>query len=199
MTLSGKSWVKQFPASRSVDSLDLSFRSKVTEFLNALESAGAQVKINNTLRPRQRAYLMHYSWCIWKRWQGITPAAVPAFLPNVGESPVDIEWLHKTSTGAPDDEASFGAAYNMVVAYGMTRLHTPPAIDSQHSRGKALDMDVAWPHSLTIREKSGDPRTITSSPRNGSNAELIEVGKSYGVIHYFKVLDDIAHWSVDGH
>jgi hypothetical protein len=44
-----------------VDDLQEPFRSKTTAFLGALADAGARVTIAATLRPPQRAYLMHYS------------------------------------------------------------------------------------------------------------------------------------------
>jgi hypothetical protein len=39
---------------------------------------------------------------------------------------------------------------------------------------------------------------IDSTPRDSSNAELIAVSKTYGVIHFINVAKDKIHWSTDG-
>src|ERR1700758_4288917 len=89
---SGKAWVRRFPTSKRVDDLEPIFRGSVKRFLAALADADVAITISATLRPRQRAYLMHYAWCIV---QGkVTPGAVPAFVPRKGEEPVNIRWLH---------------------------------------------------------------------------------------------------------
>jgi hypothetical protein len=50
---------------------------------------------------------------------------------------------------------------------------------------------------LTISQKSGTPRTISSLPRNGTNVELAEVGATYEVIKA-KFGTDPPHWSSTG-
>ena len=199
MPFSGTSWVQLFPTSKSLASLDPVFRQRVTNFLDALTTAGAHVTITATRRPRQRAYLMHYSWCIWKHWNGTTASSVPAFMPEAGEAPIDIQWVHKTPSGAPDNNASVQAAFAMAGAYEITGLHVPPALNSNHIQGKALDMVISWHGTLSIKEKSGQTRTITSTPRTGTNADLIDVGKTYAVFHLINVMADPPHWSINGH
>jgi hypothetical protein len=124
---------------------------------------------------------------------------VPAFAPNAGEQPIDIQWLHKTAAGAPDPAASQAGALAMVNGYGLSGLHVPPALNSNHIQGKALDMMISWTGTLSIATKSGQTQQIATAPRNGTNAQLIAVGKSYNVIHLLNVMADPPHWSVDGH
>ena len=57
-------------------------------------------------------------------------------------------------------------------------------------------MTISWQGTLTITDFDGVTRKIASSPRNGSNPELIQVGKTFGVI---KLVSDPPHWSDDGH
>ena len=199
MSLSGPAWVQQFPTSKTLESLEPNFRMKVKEFLSAIVDAGADVTITATRRPRQRAYLMHYSWCIWKHWHGTSPSTVPPFVPKSGEAGIDIQWLHKTPTGGPNLVASVNAAHAMVFGYEINNLHIPPALHSNHVQGKALDMIISWNGPLSIKEKSGAIKHITAAPRNGTNAQLIHVGKTYGVYHLVNVMADPPHWSFNGH
>jgi hypothetical protein len=200
MSLSGPEWVKQFPTSSDVDDLDPTFAVKVRAFLDALVVAKARVRITATRRPPQRAYLMHYAWCIARQWHGTSPASVPAFVPKSPREPgVEITWLHRDSKGLPDFSASKRAAQAMVNGYQISRLHVPPALRSLHIEGKALDMAISWSGTLDVADASGKTVTITSAPRDGTNADLIKVGASYGVIHLYHVQKDPVHWSVNGH
>ena len=176
MPISGPDWVRQFPQSNSVDDLADSFRDNVNRFLSALSDAGATVSIAATLRPPERAYLMHYSFLIARG--GADPSAVPA-MPGV-----DIQWNH--------DEAK-AAAEAMVQAYDIVFR---PALASRHTQGLAIDMDIAWQGALTIEYLHGATATIASLPRNGGNSALQAVGNSYGVK---KLATDPPHWSSDGH
>ena len=197
MALSGIGWVSQFPTSTSINDLDSSFRPKVQAFADALATAGANVTVTASRRPRQRAYLMHYCWTIWKHLTN--PSHVPAFVPMAGEAKVDIEWLHTTPDGSPNVPASRAAAAAMVQAYAMTGLHVAPALNSNHIAGKALDMAVTWTGTLSVKDKAGHAVSIATTPRDSTNAKLIEVGKTYGVIHFINVMKDKPHWSVNGH
>lgn len=76
MPLSGPAWIAQFPGSKRVDDLVEPFRTHVESFLTALRDAGAEVEIAATLRPPQRAYLMHHSFLVAKGQ--MEPDAVPA-------------------------------------------------------------------------------------------------------------------------
>ncbi len=184
MLPSGKSWVSQFPTSTSVDDLVSPFRENLKAFLAALSSAGASVTINATYRPVERAYLMHYAFRIAR--EGLNPQDVPAM------SGVDIQWGHRNSAGKPDIVASRRAAEDMVAAYGIAFR---PALRSNHTARLAVDMSIAWSGILSIVNASGKKVVITASPRSGSNADLIRVGKTYGVI---KLVSDPPHWSQNG-
>jgi hypothetical protein len=183
-TLSGGHWVSRFPTSKDVKGLEPTFRAKVERFIRAIKDGGGAVTVNSTYRPRERAYLMHWSWKIVKRnhpAQNVPPMAG-----------VDIEWWHG------DTAKSKQAAQEMVKGYGIGGLPFPPSLTSRHIEGKAIDMHVSWRGSLKIKNADGTERTISSSPRDETNHELIEVGKTYGVIHFMPVHDDRVHWSTDG-
>jgi hypothetical protein len=183
--LSGPEWVPRFPTSRRVDDLVEPFRAKTRLFLAALRDAGASVVVGDTVRPPERAYLMHFSFAIAKASQD--PATVP---PKTG---VDIQWLHLTAEGQPDPLASKAAAEEMVAGYDIV---FQPALSSRHTEGQAIDMTITWQGSLTIANPDGSRTTIATIPRNGTNPGLHEVGKAYGVI---KLVTDPPHWSSDGH
>ncbi len=178
-TLSGPSWVAQFPTSSKVDDLKEPFRSKVKTFLGALASAGAHVTVAATYRPPERAYLMHYSFFIAKN--NLDPATAPPM------ANVDIEWVH------PDRASSQSAAQQMVSGYDIVFA---PALTSRHTEGNAIDMDITWSGSLTIAQADGTTATISSGPATGGNLALQKVGAGYGVI---KLATDPPHWSSDGH
>jgi hypothetical protein len=158
----------------------------VNLFLTALLNAGAAVKIEETLRPPQRAYLMHYSFCVAR--EGLSPDAVPAM------EGVDIQWVHPDASGNPDPGASRNAAEQMVQAYGIVFR---PALTSRHTEGRAIDMSISWPGNLTIAGMGGGQTTITTLPRTGAGNTLLQgIGAGYGV---HKLATDPPHWSIDGH
>ena len=169
MPLSGPAWVTQFTNSRSPEALVEPFRTNVKRFLAALGSAEATVTIADTLRPPQRAYLMHFSFAIARN--GVDPTTVP---PLAG---VDIQWVHPASPGASSTQASKAAAEQMVQAYGIA---FKPALGSRHTEGKAIDMSIAWIGDLVIIKADGSSVTVTSAPRSGDNSSLQAVGASYG-------------------
>ena len=182
-SLSGAHWVSFFPTSRSLDDLAAPFRESAKGFVKALRDAGANVAVSATLRPPERAYLMHFAWMIAK--QNLDPATIP---PRPG---VPIQWQHPTLA------KSRAAARAMVNAYGISPgLMEPPSLTSRHTDGLAIDMTIAWAGALAIRRSDGSNDAIVTSPRNGSNSRLIAVGKTYGAI---KLLSDPPHWSSDGH
>jgi len=160
--LSGPAWVSKFPTSKSVDDLADGFREKVEEFVAALRAAGTTISINATRRPRQRAYLMHFSWRIAKN--RIAPGDAAKFGPNDGEDEVDIQWLHKKPSGAPDVAASRAAAKKMVEAYGTGGSTVAPSLVSNHIRGTAIDMPVRWTGTLSIKNKAGRGRPAALEP-----------------------------------
>jgi Putative peptidoglycan binding domain len=180
--LSGAAWFRanqgKYPNSKSVDKLDGVFGMNVKDFTGALEDAKAKVVVEATKRDAGRAYLMHWSYFIAKG--KVKPSAVPK------RAGINIEWDHG------DDEASKKAAQEMVKLFGIVH---EPALTSRHIEGKAIDMTISWSGDLKIKNRKGDEVTIKSSPRNGQNKELQQVGKSYGVI---KLVSDPPHWSSDG-
>ena len=63
-SLSGADWTARYPGSSSLTDLRFPFRGYVEAFTAALRSAKVRVTIAATFRPKQRAYLMHWSWRI---------------------------------------------------------------------------------------------------------------------------------------
>jgi len=180
----GKEWIAKFPTSKSVNDLSGSFKGNVTKFLRALQAAGAKVAISATLRPPERAYLMHYSYEVS---HGLDPAKVPDM------KGVDIDWTCAGKDGKPDAKLAVKAASEMVAGFGIAYR---PALKSRHSQGLAIDMTISWTGALTITGSDGKAVTITSSPRDGGNKDLQSVGAGYGVV---KLKTDPPHWSSDGH
>ncbi|MGO8377708.1 hypothetical protein ACC745_18625 [Rhizobium ruizarguesonis] len=180
-TPSGANWVSQFPGSTSTSDLNTTFRPGVDSFISAMRSAGATVSVGTTLRPAERAYLMHYSWRIAKK--DIDPANVPAL------AGVDIEWVHGTL------EASRKAAQDMVDGY---QIVAKPAYPTKHSDGAAIDMTISWTGTLAIVDNSGTSISITTTPCTGMNPDLAVVGATYAVIKA-TFSGDPPHWSDDGH
>ncbi len=81
----------------------------------------------------------------------------------------------------------------MVSGYGIVY---EPALTSRHTEGHAVDMSISWSGNLSITNASGATVVINTTPRTGMNAQLIQVGASYGVV---KLQSDPPHWSNDGH
>lgn len=197
--LSGPSWISKFPDSSSLSDLSGTFRQDVTRFIPAMQHAGITVGVLDTLRPPERAYLMHYSWLIAKL--KVSPPAVPAFTPGPGQASVNICWVHTDANGSADLPASITAAQDMVSAYHIDpNLAVPPALKSLHTMGLAIDMTTTWSKSsITIVNANGHSVTISSGPHNGLNSTLIATGATYGVIHFLNAAKDPNHWSVNGH
>ena len=55
-----------------------------------------------------------------------------------------------------------------------------PAVSSRHTEKKAVDMTIAWTGTLSIKNKDGTTKSIATTPRDGTNADLIAVGATYG-------------------
>jgi hypothetical protein len=109
-------------------------------------------------------------------------------------SGVDIDWVHRTPSGAPDIPKSRSAAGQMV---GMYEIVSQPALTSRHTEGRAVDMNISWDGSLNVDGPNGGVTEIASEPRTGMNSDLIQVAATYGVIkaHF---ANDPPHWSDDG-
>ena len=182
---SGKTWVKKFPGSNRIDDLEEGFREKAKAFIKAATDGGADVKIASTRRPRERAYLMHWSWMIVNRDQDAKK--IPAM------KGVDIDWWHG------DQAASKKKAQEMVDAYGMGHLKVPPALSSRHTERKAIDMQIVWSGDLNI--KKSDAATVEIGSRPRGRPRILHRSQSvatYGVIHFADVPKDKVHWSTDG-
>jgi hypothetical protein len=128
---------------------------------------------------------MHWSWKIVK--QNYDPRLIPPM------KNVNISWWHG------DIIKSKKAAQEMVTGFGIGHLKVPPALrSSRHTERKAIDMNISWRGTLIIKGSDGAKRVINSVPRDGTNPDLIAIGKTYGVIHFKNVLKDKPHWSIDG-
>ena len=182
---SGVDWVAKFPTRADTAGCVSPFRERLEAFIAALKASGATVQINATLRPPERAYLMHTCWEIAQG--NITATEAP---PRAG---VDIDWVARDASGNPDLARSRSIAQQMVKAY---QIAFEPSLTSLHITGLAADMDIAWAGSLQIADKNGASHTIASLPRDGTNTDLAKVGMTYGV---FKLVSDPPHWSINGH
>jgi hypothetical protein len=155
---SGVVWVERFPTSRLTDALAEGFRQNCEAFLSALDDAGADVTINATLRPPERAYLMHWSFLI--STGEVEPSDVP---PHDG---VAIEWVHRTPNGFPDLAASRAAAAAMVEGYDIAHR---PSLASLHIFGKAIDrvgrVGRRADHQTGERRQQGDQFAAAERPQ----------------------------------
>jgi len=183
----GPEWVDKFQGSSSADACAEPFRSGLGEFIRELRRAGATVNLNATLRPPERAYLMHCAWNIAKNM------ADPASMPKMPT--VNIEWVLRDVSGQPDIPRSRTAARQMVDRFGMV---AQAALVSRHTQGLAVDMDIAWSGELTVRGSDGSEVRIAGGPRTGMHPRLAAVGATYGVIKAV-FAGDPPHWSIDGH
>ena len=127
---------------------------------------------------------MHWAWRIVKDDYDVQK--VPA------KEGININWWHGSQ------KMSIKAVQDMVFGYEINNLKVAPSLTSHHITGKAIDMSISWSGELKIKNANGTELTIKSSPRDGTNSELITVGKTYGVIHYTDVEADKPHWSTDG-
>ena len=181
--LSGKDWwhanQASYPNSQEIDDLEPGFRSKVENFVDSLKHAGANVVVKSTLRNPSRAYLMHYCWKI--AYGEVDPEDVPK------RGGVDIEWDHG------DLEKSRKGAEEMVNLFGMAHI---AALNSNHIRGKAIDMNISWKNTLVMTRPAPLLTRIESRPRTGQNRELHEIGAT--VFGVRKLVSDPPHWSYDG-
>jgi len=177
--LSGVQWVARFPTSIQTGDLVSPFREGVEGFIAALSEAGVGVDVSATLRPPERAFLMHY--CTRIAAGSIAPQDVPE------REGVDIEWVHRNAQGQVDLPASRQAARDMKSAYQIVH---PPALVSRHSQGRAIDMTLTNVIGKSMNNSQGQSVSISSLE------VLYQVGASYGVR---KLVSDAPHWSDDGH
>ena len=188
--LSSAAWVARFPTSRSTDDLASPFRENCVAFLAVLRAANANVVVSATLRPPNRAYLMHWAWRIVN--QQYDPRTAPR------RAGVEVRWDHIGAGGEYDPVASVAAARDMVNGYGIGRLRVAPSLTSRHIEGNAIDMSISWEGNLDIEDVSGNQVLISTQPRDGMNEDLHSVGAGYGVIKFHGGARDRPHWSTDG-
>jgi len=188
-TNSGIYWVTWANAhaknSASADDLVEPFRANSKAFIEALQDAGATVDVSTTRRSDKRAYLFH--WC-WKIGLGQAKASEATALAGV-----DIEWDHG------DAEESKEGAKEMINGFGLAippNSTNPPALNSNHIAGTAIDMNIAWTGTITIKKKDGTTESVVFMQDVNQNTNLHVVGASYGVK---KLTTDTPHWSLDGH
>jgi hypothetical protein len=181
--LSGKDWWHanqgKYPNSREVADLDPGFRTRVVDFIGALEGASAIVRVSSTRRNTSRAHLMHYSWKV--AYGEIDPADVPQ------RAGVQIIWDH----GDVDDSRK--AAKEMVQLFGMAHI---ASLTSNHIKGKAIDMNIDWKGALVLTKPAPLLARVETQPRTGQNRELHRIAAEvYGVR---KLVSDPPHWSFNG-
>lgn len=188
-TKSGTFWVTWANAhaknSTSVDDLVDPFKTNAKAFIKALEDAGAKVSVRTTRRSDKRAYLFH--WC-WKIGLGKAKASDALAMPGV-----DIEWDHG------DAEKSKKGAKEMIVGFGLAvppNSTLAPALLTNHTPGKAIDMEITWTGTIKIKRKDGVEESVLFMPKVNMNTKLHSLGASYGVK---KLTNDAPHWSLDGH
>lgn len=157
------------------------FKSNFIHFLDAVRNAGASTIISATYRPKERACLMHFAWQISHR--ALRPQGILRF-PGVA-----IEWDHG------DDEKSISAATEMCRGY---KLKVKPALESQHSLGFAVDLNIGWAGDLSIANQDKSIEKISTIPRTGMNPDLKVVAATYGVIKFNANGEDPPHWSSTG-
>lgn len=171
---SGVEWCARYPTSRTTGSLVEPFQGNVERFITVLERAGCKVRISATRRPEERAWLMRQAWDIVHGL--VRPERVDE------RKDIPIQWEHSSH------EASIAAAREMVEGYGLV---VRPSLTSRHIEGKAIDMTITIPHTITVLDKMGT--LITLQP--DSTTKLYDLGWSFGVR---KLVSDAPHWSSDG-
>lgn len=195
--MSGPSWAGRFPDSRSVGALTGAFRKDVSAFIAAMRHAGITVRPISTLRPAERAFLMHYSWLIAKR--KLSVLHVPRFRADKHHRPVSICWVHVGAHGA-NLRASVAAARKLAAALGVGSRRSAPPLTSLRTEGESIAMATTWTaRSITIINAAGQRVRIHSTPHDGLNKVLIAVGATYGVIHFLNAAQAMNVWSVNGH
>ena len=175
-----------YPGSKDLNKLSPSFGVKVQNFIGALQAAGIQPEIKATYRPPERAYLMHWAWRIVK--QDLDASQIPAY-PGV-----DINWNYGSAA------LSKQAAQEMLTFLDIgANLKTAPALESRHTEGLAIDMQISWSGKKVITNASGKNVKIKNAFGSAVlNKKLIKLAATYGVMHFVPAASDTTHWSSDG-
>ncbi|WP_431823328.1 LysM peptidoglycan-binding domain-containing protein [Burkholderia sp. F1] len=186
LELSGAAWCGHYPGSTSLDSLNASFKTAASAFIDALKDAKVTVKINAAFRPMERSYLMYHAFQIAKRKE--SPDKVP---PYTG---VNIDWVHRKADGSMDLDASIKAAKAMCTGFEINFNSAKQAVgrpgSSRHNYGAAVDLNIAGYAGKKIKDSSGHDVEVKSFD------DLKKLGHGYGVIYFPK---EKMHWSDTGH
>ena len=181
-------WVDRYaPTSKNVDDLEMMFRDKVKEFIEALRNAKATVDVKHTKRTPQAAYLWHWAWKIAQR------RCAPKDAKPYSKSPPvpNIQWDHGNLANSIKGAQEMVNGFKLSVPNDST---LPPAEDSRHVQGLAIDMKITWTGTISVEKKDGSLVNVKYGPVN-ANKDLHAVGASYGV---HKLLKDNVHWSDNG-
>jgi len=185
---SGSYWVtwanSNAKNSDKIDDLDADFRSKVKDFIAALEAAGATVTVEATKRSEKRAYLFHWSW---KIQQGKCKPSDPTTMAGV-----DIQWDHGSDADSKKGAKEMVDGFALAVPPAST---VAPALTSTHISGKGIDMKIKWTGTLKVKNKTGVEISIPWNANANANTLLHQVGATYGVK---KLTSDAPHWSHNG-
>jgi hypothetical protein len=189
--LSGKHWCSLYQSGNSNRTSDLAspFKQKVERFVQVLRDNKAVIVISSTLRSRQRAYLMHWSWKIanGKVKHGAYPTQDPFKM--------GILWDHG------NEQVSRAKAREMVQGYNISaKLDKPPSASSRHTEGNGIDMTITNLPKALVFEHDGKQvsEDVSGSSSGDTNKSLHQVGEKYfGVIK--AKFNDPPHWSTDGH
>ncbi|GEM_PF-2395587 len=198
-------WVFEYPGSDETRDLSEPFATNVDRFFHALFIAAVDYPFSNlrwtftsTFRPAKRAYLMHFASKISsllidaESVPPFDPATVSADDPFKGS--LDINWVHYKANGEQDLLTTVMAAYAMESAYGIVY---PPALQSRHTQGLAIDVKILWDDDFSIKLPDGSLMPIPKNPGNGAQSTALHAaGATFGVI---KLGSDPPHWSSDGH
>jgi hypothetical protein len=105
---------------------------------------------------------------------------------------VHIQWDHG------NDAASRVGAQEMVTGFGLAvppASVNAPALTSNHIQGLAIDMDITWAGTITVKNSDKQDVKVSFMADVNANLALHTVGESYGVK---KLATDAPHWSFDG-
>jgi hypothetical protein len=185
---SGKYWVAwanvNAKNSDQIDDLAPGFRKNVEAFVQALREAGATVAISATRRSDKRAYLFHWCWKIGLRRARPSDATLKPGVP--------IEWNHGSLQKSVEGAKEMIDGFQLAVPPKST---VPPSLLSNHISGRAIDMEITWSETLTVKKKDGTAVEVPYLSNPNANVKLHQVGASYGVK---KLTSDRPHWSYNG-
>lgn len=121
---------------------------------------------------------MHFAWMVAK--EGMDPADVTPY----DGVPIAIDWV----------AGGLAGALAMVAGYGLVYC---PSLSSLHVLGLAIDAIFTWDGTIDVIDGMTGLVSLTSTGGDQhSNAGLVALGKSYGVV---KLASDPPHWSSTGH